>query len=67
MGRPILAWGPPWGRLLGGLDALQSAFLQTKLTMRADAHEFQTGGIRLSVDENQVGLEMTIAKIAPRA
>src|ERR1019366_8363699 len=54
-------WGgqswPPWGRLLGGLDALQSAFLQTKLAMRADAHQFQAVGIRLSVDEDQVGLE----------
>jgi hypothetical protein len=38
--------------------------LQAKLAVRAEAHQFQTGGIRLWVDENQVGLEMTIAKIA---
>ncbi len=41
--------------------------LQAKLAVRAEAHQFQTGGIRHSVDENQVGLEMTIAKIAPFA
>jgi len=45
----------------------RSVSLQTKLAVRAEAHQFQTGGIRLSVDENQVGLEMTIAKIAPCA
>ena len=38
--------------------------LQAKLAVRAEAHQFQTGGIRLAVDEDQVGLEMTIAKIA---
>ncbi len=41
--------------------------LQAKLAVRAEAHEFQTGGIRLSVDENQVGFEMAIAKIVPGA
>ena len=39
--------------------------LQAKLAVRAEAHQFQTGGFRLSVDENQVGLEMAIAKIVP--
>ena len=39
--------------------------LKSKLAVRAEAHEFQAGGIRLSVDENQVGFEMAIAKIVP--
>jgi hypothetical protein len=49
------------------LDSLSAAIsLQAKLAVRAEAHQFHTGGIRLSVDENQVGPEVTIPKIAPR-
>jgi hypothetical protein len=35
--------------------------------MRADAHQLESGGVLFSVDEKEVGLEMAIAKIGPRA
>jgi len=40
---------------------------QTKLTMRAKAHKFETFVIRLTVDENEVRPDVAVAVIVPFA
>jgi hypothetical protein len=47
--------------------AAETAVLQTQLTMRAEADEFERHVIGLPVDQNEVWTEMAIAMILPFA
>jgi len=58
-----------WARNLSkrGLLGLKGFRSQAKLAMRADAHELQYFFIGLAVDQNQVGLDMTVPVVFPVA